>query len=307
MSESPQDLLKLAAHAASFWNADPYSVRVIHIAQHATATFRPDMTAKTCYLRLSPQAYRTRQAIEAELEFVTFLKSSRCDVAGPTPSMKRELLHAIPLSDGEVYAVAFEQARGEPQQWGTDEHNRGILRSRGAALGRIHRAAKSFRPEKQPRIHWREDDLFRNPRQVLGNDDVMSEYEAVMRWLSSRPSTAENYGMIHGDLNTSNCREQKGRVIVFDFDDCCYHWFAFDLAVAMWAGRELSDSLRASYLQCLLAAYSTENSLAGDSCEEIGWFVRLATIYRYANAVRFGDQQQMGELVGQIRSPIKWC
>jgi Ser/Thr protein kinase RdoA (MazF antagonist) len=307
MSASSDDLRALATHAAAFWNADPYSVRIIHVAHHATATFRPDMTTRTCYLRLSPQAHRSREAIEAELEFVTFLKSSRCDVAGPVVSTKGQLFHAIPLSDGDVYAVVFEEAPGEPQQWGADEHNRGILQARGAALGRIHRAAKSFRPKKEPRFHWREDELFRNPRQVLGSDDVMSEYEAVMGWLSARPSTAENYGMIHGDLGTSNCREQKGRVTLFDFDDCCHHWFAFDLAVAMWAGRQLSESLRASYLQCLLDAYATENSLAGDTCEEIGWFVRLATIYRYANAVRFGDKQQMQELAQQVRSPIEWC
>src|SRR5690242_15590389 len=115
MSAAPEDLLKLATHAASFWNADPYSVQIVHVAQHATATFRPDETAKTSYLRLSPQAYRSREAIEAELEFVTFLKSSRCDVAGPMPSTKGGLIHAIPLSDGEVYAVAFEEAPGEPQ------------------------------------------------------------------------------------------------------------------------------------------------------------------------------------------------
>ena len=51
------------------------------------------------------------------------------------------------------------------------------------------------------------------------------------------PKIADSYGLIHNDFNDGNFTVDydNGDITVFDFDDCCYFWFMYDLACA-WEG-----------------------------------------------------------------------
>lgn len=48
--------------------------------------------------------------------------------------------------------------------------------------------------------------------------------------------------MCHGDFGSFNMlRQPDGGVVAFDFDDCCFHFFTYDLAVAIRSGPKLPE------------------------------------------------------------------
>ena len=61
-------------------------------------------------------------------------------------------------------------------------------------------------------------------------------------WLDSLPKDDDCYGLIHADIHQGNFFvDENDNITIFDFDDCHYHWFAYDLAVPLFG---LAISLR---------------------------------------------------------------
>ena len=45
---------------------------------------------------------------------------------------------------------------------------------------------------------------------------------------------SDAYGLVHADLHMGNFFvDHSGQMTVFDFDDCCFHWFGYDCAVSV--------------------------------------------------------------------------
>ena len=55
-------------------------------------------------------------------------------------------------------------------------------------------------------------------------------YEKACLTINSVGINNENYGLIHSDIRLSNLLEQGNTLALLDFDDCCYGYFALDLA-----------------------------------------------------------------------------
>ncbi|KYC36735.1 hypothetical protein WA1_44465 [Scytonema hofmannii PCC 7110] len=51
----------------------------------------------------------------------------------------------------------------------------------------------------------------------------------------------EFFGLIHGDLHYGNCKFYKGKIQVFDFDDCGWSYYLYDLAVTLYYFRNRSE------------------------------------------------------------------
>src|SRR5262249_8829126 len=150
---------------------------------------------------IAPPNYRPLEDIEAELDFVRHLDSRGVPVAPPVRSRRKKWVETLSLAQGDFHAAVFEAVKGKSPRWGTDAENRKMLYARGKALGRIHSAARFYRPNpKATRFHWFEDDLFSDPTDYIRKEDriVAREYQALIRWMLDRAATRENYGIVHG-------------------------------------------------------------------------------------------------------------
>ena len=88
----------------------------------------------------------------------------------------------------------------------------------------------------------------------------------------------DSYGLIHNDFNDGNFTVDydNGDITVFDFDDCCYFWFIYDLACAWESGigrvmfRPLAErkDFMNCYMEDMMAGYNKENTL---SAEWLAW------------------------------------
>jgi len=65
---------------------------------------------------------------------------------------------------------------------------------------------------------------------------VRQKANDLLSWLETLPKDSQNYGLVHCDLHANNILVTKdGSVTAFDFDDSCYHWFAYDISLIVYA------------------------------------------------------------------------
>jgi len=138
---------------------------------------------------------------------------------------------------------------------------------------------------------------------------VHDRIAALLDEIRALPRNKEDYGMIHGDFNDGNFTVDysNGNITVFDFDDCCTFWFAYELASA-WEGgigrvmfRELEERRRfmEDYMGQVMAGYTRQNRLSEYSLDLIPIFIKLIQVQEFLYFVKYfrnGDDEIQSEL-----------
>jgi Ser/Thr protein kinase RdoA (MazF antagonist) len=260
------------------------------VSDSANHIFSFFASGQPLFLRLTSSRDRTLQQIEAELDFINYLHRGRVDVSLPVPSDNGRGVETIQHGGVPRFACVFEEAEGECFTFGSDEANRKHFRLRGRTLGRIHTLARDYTPAAgRRRFRWEEDDLFRNIGRYLPQSEeiVWAELSRLIEWLCAYPRDRETFGLIHGDFGPTNFRCRNRALTVFDFDDCCYHWYAYELAVTIYphGWRKEAKGL----MEALLEGYSEEVGSGVDLRNELVEFCRLRQLYMFLNyAKRWG-------------------
>ena len=271
----------LAKTAVKLWRGETESLA----SQGASANQVYEFTesGKTLYLRLTSSRDRTKEQIEAELDFIFYLQAGGVGVAPAIASVNQKFIEEIASTDDLFFACVFEQAEGARIGYDdfTKSERKEHFRLRGDTLGYIHALSKDYFPTGNfRRFAWNEDVLLRETEKFLPASEkvVWREYNRLKEKLHELPRSRETYGLIHGDFGETNYRYQSSRLNVFDFDDCCYHWFACDLAVSIYPHGWRSEGLQ--LLEYLLEGYA-ENAPVNFTLADITLFCRWRLIYMF--------------------------
>jgi Ser/Thr protein kinase RdoA (MazF antagonist) len=283
--------------ATRLWQAIPRSIQYVSDSANLILTF--NTSDQRIFLRLTSARDRTLEQIEAELDFLSYLSQGGIRVSLPVHSVNGKTVEIIRIENESLLACAFQEATGEQFIFGADEANEREFRLRGQTLGRIHSLARDYLPPPgKRRFRWDEDELLCHTKRYLPRSEVVvwTEYDQLMGWLRCRPESDASFGLIHGDFGPTNYRRRDGQLTVFDFDDSCYHWFAYDLAVTIYPHgwrREIK-----TLADALLAGYSEQINDALPTREDLTVFCRLRQLYMFLSyAKRWGftnlsDEQQ---------------
>jgi Ser/Thr protein kinase RdoA (MazF antagonist) len=114
-----------------------------------------------------------------------------------------------------------------------------------------------------------------------------------MHLVSNMPKDSDSYGLIHADLHCANLFVDADAALVtfFDFDDCCYGWYAMDIAmnlfdmVVLYGGTDEKD-LAETFLTDYLAGYVREKPLNGFWLAQLPLFLKLLEIGVYLQVER---------------------
>ncbi|HEX3075434.1 MAG TPA: phosphotransferase [Lachnospiraceae bacterium] len=279
------------------------------ISTSMNGVFEVKSRAGDFILRISHPLRYVNQ-IHGEIHFINYLGRNGVNVVKPLLSKGGSYVEYIDAQDKYI-VCAFEKAVGKIVDY-TDraEWNPDLFRAWGKAIGRMHSLTKTYSPEKEEyrRMEWNQESIpVKNSifdyNMVVpeGNEVVFSKWTELLKELDTLPKSIDAYGLVHCDLHSLNFFVNKGGMTIFDFDDCCYHWFSYDIAIAFYDSlycipfeeKERRREFIKSFSQNFFEGYNSENHLSDEWISRIPLFIKYRDFLSYLVTVTHMDIDNM--------------
>ena len=261
---------------------------------------------KKFVLRVSSTGDRTENEYLAETEFVHYLAENGAPVADVIPSVNGKLVETV--NDGEacnggaakIFISLFEYAKGMLLCDNGYRYREGApleeyFFNTGKTLGKIHALAKRYEPatdSRRPDYFDKYNMEYINkliPDDPVIYKDLKKAVAARLEKFRGLPADKESYGLVHFDFSDGNYHIDMttGDITVFDFDNCMYCWYMFDLANLYLHGegwfRGESDSAKREagmqhYFETILRGYKTETTISGEFIKQLPFFIDMVLI-----------------------------
>ncbi|API92552.1 MULTISPECIES: phosphotransferase enzyme family protein [unclassified Virgibacillus] len=302
---------KLLSKGASLFNVNVSDLKLI--GGFSNNVFEVNSSKGTFIIKYYPSSMYERHSIASELDWITYLSESGVNVTIPIASINNKLLEVIILNNEEVcYVSAFEKAKGEfVDVFNNKEWNASLFYTWGRTLGKIHRLSKSYRPTdpKIKRKDWDSGLLFTDA--ILVNNLIKQKWENFIHDLNKLPKDKNGYGMIHHDLHHKNFYLFKKELVLFDFGDCEYSWFVYDIAIVLYHALQVVDDREKKdfvykFIRPFLKGYQTEHQLQSDWLLKIRFFLNYRQIYSYIYfSTYLTNEQQKNDRTKQAIQRLK--
>jgi Ser/Thr protein kinase RdoA (MazF antagonist) len=239
-------------------------------------------------LRISHSFRRSVAQIFGEADWINYLVDGGASASGAIFSMNGKLVEAIDDGHGgQFLATVFFKAPGtfaDEIGWNTT-----LYEQYGRALGKMHALTKDYTPAKPEwkRPEWDSDGMLEIEAWLPDTESIaIDRYWKVKAQIDALPRDQQSYGLIHQDAHADNFFvDDAGNLTFFDFDDCVYGWFIYDIAVvlfykAMWA--EDRAAYTHEFMSHFLRGYAQENRLDPMWLQFIPQFLKVREIDQYA-------------------------
>ena len=226
---------------------------------------------KSYIVRIYRAAWRSRDAILAELEVLSWLQARGFPVAGVVRTKNGQTNHPFMAPEGLRTLVVFDYVEG--QALALDERTAKIY---GQALARLHNVTDAFTFHSL-RFCLNEAHLIDEPlrhierafghheKEVSHLKDLAIDAKKVFAAL---PKTAPMYGFCHGDHFGNVLCTSTGELVFIDFDCCGMGLRVYDVVQFWWAIRLRMGAWRETFLcdndalwQAFLAGYESLRAL----------------------------------------------
>jgi Ser/Thr protein kinase RdoA (MazF antagonist) len=252
-------------------------------------------------LRIGHSLRRSVPLICGEVDWINHLAAGGASVARAVPSEHGNLVEQLDDGHGDQFlATAFVKAQGKAPRRHDWTPTR--VEAYGALLGRIHCLSRGYAPPDPAwtRPAWDAPGMLEVEQQLPAADvGTLERYRALRAYLGRLPRTPASYGLIHQDAHAGNLLlDGSGRITLFDFDDCCYSWYANDIAIvffyaAMWDVDAAAFSRW--FMRPFLRGYRQEAVLDTAWLAEIPHFLKLREIDLYAVIHRSFDVENLDD------------
>lgn len=199
----------------------------------------------TCILKVmelpAAEAAGRLPAVIARLQFAAYLGDHDVPIIRPLISADGDLLSTA--ADGEHIFIAYCYRKDGGKliyEWPEENHGR-LFGLWGEAMGKMHAAAKCYPhwyrlgPEHdQDGLPGWESEL-NSFHSWCKDEEVKAAWLGLKDELQALPVDREGYGFTHNDLHLDNMLAQENLLTVIDFDVATPHWFACDMAIALYS------------------------------------------------------------------------
>ena len=246
-------------------------------------------------LRVSMLQDRTEEDYLAETEFIRFLAMNGAPVADVIYSVNGKSAERISEDGQEGYACLFAYAKGMLLCDNGYRYREGAPLSEyfyntGKALGAIHRISKAYNP-----VHRRAD-FFDKYNMAYIDRLIPDRYAELKQAIARRleqyrklPRDGEAYGLVHFDFCDGNYHVDLGTgdITAFDFDNCIYCWYMFDLAHLWthgigWFMQERDAAKRREgmewYFKHILSGYRSETDVSEEELSRLPLYIDMTII-----------------------------
>jgi Ser/Thr protein kinase RdoA (MazF antagonist) len=237
-------------------------------------------------LRVGHSRRRTPEMIAGEVDWINFLARGGASVSRAILSQNGNLVEAIDDGHGEQFlATAFIKAPGGPS-WETD-WTPAFVQHYGRVIGRIHRLTKDYVPTDPSwqRGEWDAPGNLEIEKWLPSSESVaLQEFQTLLAHFEALTKGPDSYGLIHQDAHGGNFFVHEGQITLFDFDDCVYGWFIYDIAMVLFYAALFKQDMAAftaEFMQDFLGGYRLENRLEPLWLAELPYFLKLREIDLY--------------------------
>lgn len=264
--------------------------------------FRFKMNQHHCLARLTPEEKRSRDLIEAELDFMDGLKKHDIQTAEAISLNGNRV--SIMVIDNKRYLLTIFQyiEYAEIDVSDLTEWNVSFFFEWGKTLAKCHLISETYIEEIKRPI-WLEDSGSVNslPELLVESEPWLIElYEELRLKLSTFPRTKQNFGLIHHDLHQGNFFVNDGQLILFDFDDCAYNWYVQDLSTsiyhALWTGGSFHPewtTFSKEFLKHFLQGYLSIRILKEEDMILLRLFLQIRELFLYLLFQKAWDLQHL--------------
>lgn len=284
--------------AARLYGTEPSGLRPLHGGNVGSA-YRYMGDGKPCVLRIAPaSADLDLRSATTIGEWMCYLADAGAPVSRPVPSTRNRLAEVVE-HDGQSFVVtALEAAKGcLAETLPLEAWDARLCRNLGRAVGAVHALSARYvpPPDALPRPRWDSSGNCYNPDRswVAAHRVIAERREDVLRSLDLLPTDDGSYGLIHADLHCANLlvERETAQITLFDFDDCCYGWYAMDIAMSVFDmvvlyGSEDGPGFIETFLDAYLSGYAGEYSLGVLRLEQLPHFLKLLEIGVYMQVER---------------------
>ncbi|RAL22015.1 phosphotransferase enzyme family protein [Thermoflavimicrobium daqui] len=238
-------------------------------------------------LKLIPIAARGAELLDTELQWVNYLKENGISTPHFIQSKEMryvEVIHKLPFP---CCVISFKKLKGKQVKHHQNEWNEQLFRSWGKAMGKMHMLSKKDW-SKQP-LHfsqWNEGEIYYRDLSFAG-EKILRKWEKSIKTICDLKQTKQNYGLIHNHLTPESFLvANDGKPLIFDFSHCKFHFFAYDISVALYdacmvmkpAERGLFKNI---FLNAFIDGYQSENELDSNWKEWVDFFIEFRFLFLY--------------------------
>lgn len=254
-------------------------------------------------------------SVKSELDWISYLSNSGVNLTTALPSVNGNLIENATENGRNFSVLAFRKAKGTfVDEADANRWNPGLFYKWGKVMGSIHSLSKSYKPidDSIKRQEWNEGPLFLEFPEV--EDTILRKWNQYINKIKKLPKDINAYGMIHNDLHQKNFLLNDNEVVLFDFGDCEYNWFIYDIAISLYhALQSISDSDRQQrkefavlFLKSYLRGYHTENKLNIYWLSKILFFLNYRQLFSYLYFTVFLSTKQKNSLkIAQILNNMR--
>lgn len=248
------------------------SASVKHIGGFENIMYEGVQDHAPVILRIAHNDHRTAPQIYSELHWLQFLKDNGANVCGPRVSAAGNLVETIEVQGTPLHLSLFDKAPGTKVDIRKERDNLKLFQAWGRATGLLHRLTKSY--QAPPEILTREDDIdifeYTLMPYIPNEPRLQEKIARIVQGLRAMPRTTDWYGLIHSDIHFWNFFYDGNDLHIFDFDDCCYHQLASDIAIplyySIWGNnlesQEERDEFGYVFAKNFLQGYRTEHPVS---------------------------------------------
>ncbi|WP_150275279.1 phosphotransferase enzyme family protein [Paenibacillus tepidiphilus] len=230
----------------------------------------------------------------AEMEWLHYLHSAGVKVARPLRVDGNAFIRHI---GNEHYCVMYEKLIGQavspadPKLW-----NPATFRQWGETMGQIHAAAARYGGH-QGLPQWYGNSVYHAVQSADINSRIIEKWEQYRREFAALPVAGDSYGLIHGDMHHGNLLAGEDSLYVIDFGDSEHHWFAYDIAIAIYHSGQTAaagdrEHFTAEFCKAFMQGYKQSHSTV-PSLEEIGYFIEYRHLYSFIYHCLYADKSSL--------------
>ncbi|TCS93311.1 phosphotransferase enzyme family protein [Hazenella coriacea] len=250
---------------------------------------------EVCVLQLTPLAKKDREVVDAELKWVSFLRSAGISIPKQVLSTRGQSVENIIKLPIPCCVISFQKANGKPispQDPGIWNGN--LFRRWGQLMGKMHALSRSYQHHEQlpPYEEWDEGEIFHRDLSFF-EPKIYEKFIYYLDQIRRLPQTERSYGLIHNDLRYRNMMLQSsGELTLLNFNHVKYHWYTYDIAIALFDALETvtdehKNEFKERFLTHFMDGYQTEYSLEADWREQVELFLKYRLVFSYLYQVSF--------------------